>query len=255
VTPVLLLLSLMTFHSIQPLSPPVDFNVQQLIENHQHRTLRQERLQTLLNQKNPFHDTYDPTMTLTIPIQDPYALDAIINRLHVLTHEHEPEDLVNLRSLDSTHPSQRLRVEAAHAFLQLKAAVLKDLNITIEVRSGYRSFATQKRLFNQYALKDGVRLANTYSAFAGQSEHQSGLSMDVAEQGSSFLVFGSSLAYPYLQDHAHKYGFILRYPRSKSQITGYIDEPWHWRYVGVALATQLKEQALTLDEWWIHSLK
>lgn len=254
-TPLLLLLSLLTFNPIQPLTPLVDFSVQQLIETHQHLSRRQDRLQTILNQKNPFHSTYDPNITLTIPIDDPYALDAVINRLHVLTHEHEPEDLVNLKTLDSTHPSQLLRIEAAQAFLQLKAAVLNDLNLTIEVRSGYRSFATQKRLFNQYALKDGVRLANTYSAFAGQSEHQSCLSMDVAEQGSSFLVFGSSLAYPYLQDHAHKYGFILRYPRNQSQITGYIDEPWHWRYVGVALATQLKEQACTLDEWWIHSLK
>lgn len=252
-TPFLLLLSLLTFNPIQPLTPPVDYNVHALIETHQHHTQRQDRLQTILNQKNPFHSTYDPNITLTIPIQNPYALDAIINRLHVLSFEHEPEDLVNLRTLDSTHPSQFLRVEAAQAFLQLKVAVLKDLNLTIEVRSGYRSFATQKRLFNQYALKDGIRLANTYSAFAGQSEHQSGLSMDVAEQGSSFLAFGSSLAYPYLQANAYKYGFILRYPRNQSHITGYIYEPWHWRYVGVALATQLKEQGCTLDEWWIHS--
>ncbi|MCD8519639.1 MAG: M15 family metallopeptidase [Erysipelotrichaceae bacterium] len=254
-TPLLLLLSLLTFNPIQPLTPPVDFSVQQLIENHQHLSRRQDRLQTILNQKNPFHSTYDPNITLTIPIENPTALDVVINRLHGLTHEHEPEDLVNLRTLDATQPSQRLREEAAQAFLKLKAAVLNDLNLTIEVRSGYRSFATQMRLFNQYALKDGVRLANTYSAFAGQSEHQSGLSMDVAEQGSSFLEFGSSLAYPYLQAHAYKYGFILRYPRNQSHITGYIYEPWHWRYVGVALATQLKEQGCTLDEWWIHSLK
>ena len=254
-SPLLLLLSLLTFNPIQPLSPPVEFNVYELIETHHHDLQRYARLQSLLNQKNPFHSTYNPTITLTIPIEDPYALDAVINRLHVLTHEHEPVDLVNLNTLDAAHPSQLLRIEAAQAFLRLKSTVLDDLNLNIEVRSGYRSFATQKRLFNQYATKDGIRLANTYSAFAGQSEHQSGLSMDVAQKGSSFLDFGSSLAFPYLQQHAHNYGFILRYPQNKSSITGYIYEPWHWRYVGVELATQLKEQGLTLDEWWISSFK
>lgn len=114
------------------------------------------------------------------------------------------------------------------------AAASEGLNIYIS--SGFRSYSRQATIYNNYVQQDGQREADTYSARAGHSEHQSGLAFDVNTINSSFANTNEAR---WLAANCYKYGFILRYPEGKTNETGYIYEPWHFRYVGVDLATKL----------------
>lgn len=116
------------------------------------------------------------------------------------------------------------------------AAAAKAEGLNIYISSGFRSYSTQKSLYKRYVKRDGVEKADTYSARPGNSEHQSGLAFDVNIISSAFIGTPEAI---WLHDNCYKYGFILRYPEGKTNETGYIYEPWHFRYVGVELATTL----------------
>lgn len=121
------------------------------------------------------------------------------------------------------------------------------------VLSAYRSYNVQAGLFNRYAAIHGIEKANTFSARAGQSEHQSGLSFDVGDAKHSAHNLEISIEqFPgvrWMMEHCSDYGFILRFPKGKEDITGYQYEPWHFRYVGVAAAKAIQESGLTLEEF------
>ncbi|MCH5192048.1 MAG: D-alanyl-D-alanine carboxypeptidase family protein [Oscillospiraceae bacterium] len=116
------------------------------------------------------------------------------------------------------------------------AAAAKAEGLNIYIVSGFRSYDYQKGLYNRYANRDGKAAADTYSARPGHSEHQSGLSMDVNSVSNSFAKTPEG---KWLAANCYKYGFILRYPEGKTNETGYIYEPWHFRYVGTDLAEKL----------------
>jgi zinc D-Ala-D-Ala carboxypeptidase len=253
--PLSLLLLLMPLWLSSPHYQVKDFDVHDLKAQHEQNLQHINRIHYLFNHKNPFHEDYNPNSTLTLTQTNLDDITLFINRFYVLPSTYVPNDLVNLKTLDYSHPSALLREEAAMAFISLRNDVKQNLGISIEARSAYRSYEAQVRLFNAYAKKDGYRKANTYSALPGQSEHQSGLALDIATSIGSYLNFKDTLAYPYLKAHAHKYGFIERYQKDFSHISGYIFEPWHWRYVGVELATYLFNEALTFDEYILNSLK
>ena len=90
---------------------------------------------------------------------------------------------------------------------------------------------------------------DTYSARAGHSEHQTGLAIDVSSNNPDILSFEMSTSFKWMKEHAHEYGFILRYPKGKEDITGYMYEPWHYRYVGKEIATLLYQTGMTFDEY------
>lgn len=119
--------------------------------------------------------------------------------------------------------------------------------------SSFRSYDLQKKLYDQYVKKHGINKADRFSARPGYSEHQTGLAFDIGEVGRKNLwlteQFGESEAGKWLAENAHKYGFILRYPKGKEHITGYMYESWHFRYVGVKIATEIKQSGLTLEEY------
>ena len=117
---------------------------------------------------------------------------------------------------------------------------------SLPLLSGFRSYETQKYLFNDYAKRNGYERANTFSALPGQSEHQTGLAFDVGEISD---YFGETEAGKWLSENAHRYGFIIRYLKGKESITGYKYEPWHIRYVGVDAATEIKNLGVTLEEY------
>ena len=120
------------------------------------------------------------------------------------------------------------------------AAKLEGFNLYIA--SGFRSYDTQKNLYNNYVKRDGKTAADTYSARPGASEHQSGLAFDVCDRNVSACInsnFDSTAQAKWLSENAYKYGFILRYPKGKTNETGYKYESWHFRYVGTELATKL----------------
>lgn len=134
----------------------------------------------------------------------------------------------------------------ANAALQKMFAAAKKDGFNLFVRSGFRSYSTQKYLYNSYVNRDGKTAADRYSARPGHSEHQTGLAFDINKANSSFE--GSPEA-KWLAENCYKYGFIIRYPKGKESVTGYIYEPWHIRYLGVETATAVYESGLCLEEY------
>lgn len=121
----------------------------------------------------------------------------------------------------------------------------------IMIASGFRSYELQQTYFSSYSRSYGVEAAEKFSAHPGQSEHQTGLALDIAYTNRDCyldICFGEKLAGVWLAANAYKYGFILRYPADKTEVTKYQYEPWHFRYVGKPLAGALHESGLTLDE-------
>ncbi len=118
--------------------------------------------------------------------------------------------------------------------------------ISLWVKSGFRSYNDQKWQYNYYVERDGVALADTYSARPGHSEHQSGLAFDL---NSLYKSFGDTPEGQWLAANCHKYGFIIRYPAGKEHLTGYMYEPWHVRYLGIEKATAVFESGLCLEEF------
>ncbi len=118
------------------------------------------------------------------------------------------------------------------AFQQMQGAAAQE-GVYFDIVSGFRSYTYQKNLYNRYVAQDGKVEADTYSARPGHSEHQTGLAMDI---GAIDRNYGNQPGGIWLATNAWKYGFILRYPNGKAGETGYIYEPWHFRYVGKELA-------------------
>lgn len=149
-------------------------------------------------------------------------------------------------SLPESYNPGGLLPECEEAFAVMKRdAAAKGLNIYVS--SGFRSFASQKSIYNRYVSRDGRALADTYSARPGHSEHQTGLAIDLNTITQSF---GKTKEGRWVAEHCHEYGFILRYPEGKSHITGYCFEPWHLRYVGVETATKIAQSDLCLEEYY-----
>lgn len=190
-------------------------------------------------------------------VTNPESIAVIVNKERSLPHDYEPDDLVKPDvpfSFSGENERKYLRKEAAIALENLFKHAEED-GIVITAVSGYRTFATQRALFNHYVSIDGEEKARQYSALPGTSEHQTGLAMDVSAPSignkiSTEAGFEHTEEGIWLRDHAAKHGFIIRYPEDKEHITGYVYEPWHLRYVGVELAELISEQGITLEEFF-----
>ena len=191
-------------------------------------------------------------------IENPYDISAIVNKSYSLPSDYVPIDLTvpHVRfPFSEDDPKKQLRQVAATALEDLFNAS-DNAGLELFAQSGYRSFDRQVVLFDNYAKEHGEEKANTYSAKPGQSEHQTGLVMDVTTQSINFeinLNFEETKESAWLKDNAHEYGFIIRYPKGKEAITLYQYEPWHLRYVGVELATELHNESLTLEEYYLQN--
>lgn len=183
---------------------------------------------------------------INISDEEAYKIDVLVNKYHKLSSTFEPNDLEEINK-DYSMGKQRLRKEAKEKFEEMCSDALKE-NIKIYAGSTYRSFSYQEGLYNRYVKQDGFDKAETYSARAGYSEHQLGLAVDIANGKWNFLS-EDDIEYSYLIDNSYKYGFILRYPRGKEYVTGYMFEDWHFRYLGVELATKVHNSNLTYDEY------
>lgn len=173
-------------------------------------------------------------------------LDVIVNKYYKLDKDYEPEDLTIINSKFASG-TQKLRKEAADKFEEMASDMLKE-NLKIYAGSTYRSYSYQEGLYNRYVKKDGFKEAETYSARAGYSEHQLGLAVDIVNGKWNYLSEGDK-EYTWLVNNSYKYGFILRYPHESEYITGYVFEDWHFRYLGIELATKVHESKLTYDEY------
>ncbi|WP_236717645.1 M15 family metallopeptidase [Rummeliibacillus stabekisii] len=142
--------------------------------------------------------------------------------------------------------------EARDAFSKLNAAASLD-GFHFDAFSTYRSYDRQVELYNAYVKRDGKKAADRYSARPGYSEHQTGLAFDIGEVGNEAAyadnAFGKTEAGKWLAKNAHKYGFIMRYPKGKETVTGYMHESWHFRYVGPKAAKEIYKKNETLEEY------
>jgi len=188
-------------------------------------------------------------------ITSPDSVTVLVNKTFGLPEEYEPDDLVkvDIPFIYQDETVHSMRKIAADALLELFAAAKED-GIELAGVSGYRSYAIQKMLYERYVARDGEEAANKYSAKPGHSEHSTGLAMDVSDRSGRCPArdcFADTEEAAWLADHAHKFGFIIRYPLGKEHITGYQYEPWHLRYVGVELATILREHDWTMEEFFL----
>ncbi|HZG83666.1 M15 family metallopeptidase [Paenibacillus sp.] len=177
----------------------------------------------------------------------------VVNREHPLPPNYAPDDLTEPDipfAFDGAHEKRLLREPAARAAEQLFDAAKRD-GVRLVGVSGYRSFETQQALFAFNVRTKGRDHAERYSAVAGASEHQTGLALDVSARsvGNRLVpAFAATKEGRWLADNAYKFGFVIRYPRDKEDITGYAYEPWHIRYVGRDAALTAYAYDLTLEE-------
>lgn len=177
----------------------------------------------------------------------------LVNKENILEENYVPENLVDLKTAFISNGDlkvNKLAAEAAEALEKLFKAAAEDKIYLLGV-SGYRAFDYQKQLFESEVEVFGNIQANRYVAKPGESEHQTGLAMDILSKDYEILDegFKNTKAYKWLQDNCGNYGFIIRYPEDKEEITGYEFEPWHIRYVGVDAAKVIMKENITLEEY------
>ncbi len=187
-------------------------------------------------------------------VTNPSDLLVLVNKERNLPADYVPEDLMppDVPFYFSENIEKRwLRPDAAQALEGMFAAASLD-DIKLVGASAYRSYNTQVSLFKRYVNQHGEEAASRFSARPGQSEHQTGLTVDVYHaQITNGLeeAFAETPEGIWVAENAHKYGFIIRYPQGKEEITGYKFEPWHLRYVGTTVAQEIFETELTLEEY------
>jgi D-alanyl-D-alanine carboxypeptidase len=177
---------------------------------------------------------------------DPTSPWVVVNKQHPLNpRDYAPSDLTAVGN------GQYMRAEAASALTTMLAAA-KTAGYIVTPASGYRSYSTQVSVYNKEVTEYGQATADSESARPGFSEHQTGLAMDLASGNCSITdCFGDTPGGKWITQNAYKYGFLLRYPADKTDVTGYRAESWHFLYVGVNLATELHSQGIeTLEEFF-----
>jgi zinc D-Ala-D-Ala carboxypeptidase len=189
-------------------------------------------------------------------IQNPLNILALVNKQFALPDGYEPNDLVK-PNVSFSYGNQDieksyLRKEAASA-LETMFKDAKDSGINLNAVSGYRSYQRQEVLFDAEVSRVGREQAVQAVAVPGNSEHQTGLAMDISSDSVNNTLteqFESTVEGQWLKENAHRYGFILRYPKGKETITGYQYEPWHFRFVGEKAAKLIYKKDLTLEEYF-----
>ncbi len=182
----------------------------------------------------------------------------LVNKENRIDDSFSPEDLVDItytRGDRSKEKMNRTAEMALRAFLDEAYALGYD---DVTVTSGYRSYSKQESLYNYYisqemgsgkSREEAIAAVNKYSAIPGTSEHHTGLCVDMHNLSSAQQSFGKTEAGKWLAANAHHFGFILRYPADKVDITGYMYEPWHFRFVGREHATAIYLSGMSLEEY------
>ena len=180
-------------------------------------------------------------------VKNPDSIDVLVNKNHQLDKNYIPNDLVKL-SLICANEDKFLRKEAALNFEEMCLDARKQGYKIIAV-SSYRSYFYQEELYNYYVRTLGEKKALEASAKPGHSEHQTGLVIDIEGSIGKYSDFETTEEFIWMKENAYKYGFILRYPKNKKNITGFKYEPWHYRYVGKDVAKIIHENNITLEEY------
>lgn len=179
-----------------------------------------------------------------ILVEDPYAIDVLVNKVYCFPDDFVPEDLVYV----DDYRDQQMCEEAALAFQALNEACQEE-GFTIYAYSAYRSISWQQQIYDNMVSIYGEERTNQTVSKATQSEHHTGLAVDVSIDGCDYNYCHESEYYDTFYDLLEDYGFILRYPEGCEDLTGYTYESWHIRYLGVDLAKEVVASGLTYDEF------
>ena len=190
----------------------------------------------------------EPLDTLT---SDNGDLLVRVNKQHAVSADYVPTDMVPVDGSLSTNQGLYFKREAYDAYLRMLEDA-KNEGINFMICSTYRSYDTQVSIYHNYVATYGAERANLRSAYPGRSEHHTGWAVDVTSKSMNYGLSQDFINYPegqWINDHCSEYGFIVRYLKDKTDITGYAYEPWHLRYVGVEAAQEIMSQGLTLEEY------
>lgn len=211
----------------------------------------QDALYTVLSVSYPFIDSqYGINRTYQINHPNSYLL--LIKKGFQISQDYIPEDLVKVNMpIAPDNENDMLRKEAAHALEQMYQDA-RQQGYFLVLNSAYRSYDEQKEIYDEYFRIYDEVTASGLVAVPGSSEHQLGLGVDLTSQSvidGERMVFGDTKEYQWVVQNAYKYGFILRYPQNRSDITGTANEPWHLRYVGKEAAKEIEEHQWVLEEY------
>lgn len=177
----------------------------------------------------------------------------LVNKNNPLPEDYVPSGLIPVKIpfvQPVEFPKTCMTWQAAQAVCRMVREAGLD-GIEILGISAYRSYKTQENIFIRSALKNGIEHAVRYVALPGQSEHQTGLAIDIGCAENNYELeesFADTRCFNWLTRNAYLYGLIIRYPKGKEAITGYYFEPWHLRYVGVELAKVVQDTEKCLEE-------
>lgn len=197
---------------------------------------------------NRNHEYYTHTKKTNMDLKEAI----LVNKYYSLPEKYAPSDIVDVSNWYGFAGIKAKKI-TYDAFKEMSAAAKKE-GITLIINSGYRTYESQKQVYNQYKNEKGQEYADNYAARPDYSEHQSGLALDIITYGATGENFDTTKAFKWLKQNAYKYGFILRYPKGKENITGYQYESWHYRYLGKNLAKKVNQSGLTFDEYYAYYL-
>ena len=183
--------------------------------------------------------------------KDDGNLLVLVNKEYTVGRDYYPTDMVDIDGSLSTNQNLKVKREAYDAYLaMLKDAKAEGLNFCI--CSAYRGFSVQENLYYNSLKSNGKAYTDKMFAYPGRSEHHTGYAIDITSASMNWGLSQNYADYPdgaWIAEHCHEYGFIIRYPKGKEDITGYMYEPWHIRYVGVDVAAEITEAGITFEEY------
>jgi len=212
-----------------------------------------EKTNSLTISINPFYNyclQYD--FNARIEISDPENILSFVNKQHRIKDDYTPPDLVLIANYGiKTTSTVYLRQEPAEKLKEMYDAIT-NAGFNISASSGWRSFARQQSALNMWTQLVGAKNANNYAALPGYSEHHLGTTVDILTSENGYTVsqgYFNTRTFKWLSENAHRFGFSLSYPQGKQSLTGYNPEGWHYRYLGVDLATELYSKGISFTEY------
>ena len=197
----------------------------------------------------------DEFYTNTEKTDDTLGKFVILNKHYYSDENYKGLNLIDIDSeYNLYNTSFKLSKECYEAFLKMYNDA-KEQGYAFKINSAYRSYEKQIKIYQGWVNKDGVKLADTYSARAGFSEHQTGYAFDVRDYPFTNDDYSKTKSFTWVSENAYKYGFIIRFPKDKEYITGYQYEPWHYRYCGIECATYIHNNNITFEEYYEYFIK
>lgn len=197
----------------------------------------------------------EPFYTNTIETDTTLGKFVLLNKYYHANETYQGKDLIKVDSQYNLYGSEfYLSEECYQAFLKMYEDAL-EAGYGFKINSAYRSYESQVKIYQGWVNKDGQTLADTYSARAGFSEHQTGYAFDVRDFPFTNDDYSKTKSFTWVSENAYKYGFIIRFPKDKEYITGYQYEPWHYRYCGEECAKYIHDTGITFEEYYEYFIK